>query len=429
MADLLKNVWGGGQKNAPAAQPDSDFADFAGAPDPVPEAAPGVGTPTGTAAVPTTVPFTKWYNVHERHSLSEFKSEGYIIGIAAFIFLLHAFGARRNRSKAKAWIRAHAPVLNKEYALVGFGAVPTVDADIKPDSLIKEKSLFEFASYASGRQNTAFTDIKLTLQKRFNPMVTFAEYLFSFIFEGSMDPPSDYVEVFTYPFDGKEQQTVPRLPASAEIKEGKSAYDAFVWAVVNKSSMQKLREKRYDVSITSTKDTPKLPNWLTVMSESAEITDTLLTKELAAAIENLGDSFEYLIISDQPTDKPTTLDEARTLKRIFLKYRLPSDNNYDSILPLFSYFLRIPDILVESAHFRPEVTKKVRATREGLLKDLKKVAEEEKNEERQLEREKAKKAKRDADLKGLDAKAQKKYLEKEKEKEMRKAAKKQTVRG
>lgn len=46
-----------------------------------------------------------------------------------------------------------------------------------------------------------------------------------------------------------------------------------------------------------------------------------------------------------------------------------------------------------------------------------------------MEREKAKKLKRDLELKSLDAKGQKKYLEKEKEKEMRKSQKKMTSRG
>ena len=87
------------------------------------------------------------------------------------------------------------------------------------------------------------------------------------------------------------------------------------------------------------------------------------------------------------------------------------------------------DILVQTAHFRPEVLRKVRTTRDDAIRKLQKVDEEEKAEERQLEREKQKKLKRDAELKGLNAKAQKKYLEKEKEKEMKKMQKKQTQRG
>jgi hypothetical protein len=41
------------------------------------------------------------------------------------------------------------------------------------------------------------------------------------------------------------------------------------------------------------------------MSESAEITETLLTPELIQAIEQAGNDFEFLIVTDQPIDKPT----------------------------------------------------------------------------------------------------------------------------
>jgi len=112
-----------------------------------------------------------------------------------------------------------------------------------------------------------------------------------------------------------------------------------------------------------------------------------------------------------------------------LRYRLPSSNNYDALLPIFSYFMRLPDALVQSAHFRPEVLKKVRGVRDETVKQIQKADEEGKAEERAAEREKAKKQKREAELGALDAKAQKKYLEKEKEKEMRRSMKKQTLRA
>lgn len=354
--------------------------------------------------------------------------EGIILLISSVIFFLHMVGARRNRSRAKGWIRAHAPILQKEYALVGFGGVPT--EDVNPDTLIKEKSLFEFATYATGRQNTAFTDVKLTLTKKFNPIVNSFEHLAGFFVE-SVPAPKDAVEVLTYPFDGKENLTVPSVPGAAEIraKDGKSTYDGFVWGIVHKDVMRRVRDERYDISLTFTKDNPKLPAWLTVMSESAEITDTLLTPELIAALEAAGDHFEYMIISDQPVDKPLTLEETVPRKRLFLKYSLPSSGNYDTLLPLFSHYLQLPDLLVKVAHFRPEVTKKVRTIREHAISEIKKTAESQRQEELLLEKEKARKAKRDAELKGLDAKAQKRYLEKEREKEMRKNQKRQTQRA
>ena len=124
----------------------------------------------------------------------------------------------------------------------------------------------------------------------------------------------------------------------------------------------------------------------------------------------------------------TRIDETIPKKRIYLSLKLPSAN-YDTIQPIFSYFLRITDQLVDSAHFRPEVMRKVKATREEAIRRIQKVEEDEKNEERALDREKTKKLKRDMALKGLDAKAQKKYLEKEREKELRKGQKRATTRA
>lgn len=114
---------------------------------------------------------------------------------------------------------------------------------------------------------------------------------------------------------------------------------------------------------------------------------------------------------------------------MFLKYRLPSNNDYESLLPIYSYFLRSADVLVQAAHLRAEVLRKVKAARENIAKEIRKADEEEKAEERALERERLRKQKRDAELSALDAKAQKKYLEREREKELRKAAKKSTMRG
>ncbi|XXH04410.1 hypothetical protein Hte_010824 [Hypoxylon texense] len=430
MADFIKNIIGGNKaSDTPAASADSDFADFANAPPPEPAAFQSAsgGAPFGSAA-PTGLPYTKWYNIHERYGLKDFRAEGIILAIIAVIFTLHFIGTKLNRTKAKAWIKAHASILAGEFAIVGFGGVPQADQD--PEKMLKAKSLFEYATYATGRQNVAFMDVKLSLIKRFNPIMTLIETAMSFFLD-SFTAPEDYIEAVIYPFDGKEAQIVPALPGGTELrsKDSKSSFDGFVFAVVNKDRMKQLRDERYDLSITFTKDNAKLPIWTTVMSESAEITDTLLTNELASAITKAGDLFDYLIISDQPVDKPKKMDETIPRKRLYLRYRLPSSNNYDDLAPLFAYFVRISDHLASSAHFRPEVLRKVKAVRDENVKQIQKIAEEEKAEERAAERDRAKKAKRDAELNALDAKAQKKYLEKEREKEIRKSSKRQTMRA
>lgn len=220
----------------------------------------------------------------------------------------------------------HVPAIRSEFALVGFGGYkrgasvngPSDDQEIAntlkgsgvatPSELLKEKTANEFVTYASGRQNVAFTDFKIVLNKRYNPVYLVIEQLFALFFE-SMAPPSEHMEAVVYTFDGKEKEYVPpNVPGSDEISEKpkatNSTYDGFVWAVVNKQSMKKLRDERYDVSLSVTKDHPKLPAWTTVMSESAEITETMLTKDMIDAVERAGDLFEYLIITDQPVDKP-----------------------------------------------------------------------------------------------------------------------------
>lgn len=267
-------------------------------------AIPSQGRTGGSLPVPTGVPYTKWYNVHERYSLNDFQQEGIILIFVVILVLVHLWGTRANRSRAKAWVEAHAPVLEKEFALVGFQE-PGASSDA-PKALLREKSSNQFSTYATGRQNVAFLDIDITLLKRYNPLTWFVEWATSFFIE-SVPTPSEKVEAVLYPFDGKESLTVPGLlPGALEArKESKSSYDGFVWAIVNKDSMKILRDERYDVSLTTTKDHAKLPNWCTVMSESAEITNLLLTPELIKAVEQAGPTFDYLIVTDQPIDRPS----------------------------------------------------------------------------------------------------------------------------
>ncbi|KAL2752466.1 hypothetical protein ACRALDRAFT_1072396 [Sodiomyces alcalophilus JCM 7366] len=433
MANVLNGLFGGAKSSeTPLPSGDSDFADFAEAPDPVPTDTP---TPMGSGAAPaaaTPALASKWYEVHKRHTMDEFKVEGMIIGVCVVLFLVHLVGARLNRNRAKAWAKANGPLLRREFASVGFSDRPAADSTADDaDEVLKEKSLFQFASYATGRQNVAFVDVDLRLVKRFNPMATLSEMVLSFFWE-TMAAPQDVMDAVLYPFDGKESLTVPAVPGTHELrgKEAKSTFDGFVWAIVSKERMRELRDERYDLSITFTKDNSKLPNWVSVMSENAEITEQLLTPELVKAVEAAGDAFEYLIISDQPMEKPRTVEEATAArKRIFLRYTLPSNNDYTPLMPIFEEFTRLADRLVAQPKFRAEVMRKVNKVRDDMTAQLRKEAEAREAEERTQEREKAKKAKRDQELAALDAKQQKKYLEKEREKEQRRMAKKQTIRG
>ena len=215
-------------------------------------------------------------------------------------------------------------MLEQEFALVGFtgqkspsvdevqgsglAKALTLERDV-PHDFLKETSAHEFITYATGRQNIAFLDVKLSLHKRHNPLSMLIELILSFFFESARSP-TERMEATAYAFDGKEKDLVlshaksEQLATDSRAKDAPSTYDGFVWAVVHKEGMRHLRDDRYDLSLTSTKDNAKLPPWATVMSESAEVTDALLTSDLIKAVESAGDSLEYLIITDQPIDKP-----------------------------------------------------------------------------------------------------------------------------
>ncbi|EGX54285.1 hypothetical protein AOL_s00004g318 [Orbilia oligospora ATCC 24927] len=425
--------------SASAISSDTDFADFAASTvESIVNAATSVvasAATGGSDAPPTSLPVRPsifgdehpWYAFWLRVSPKDFITEYFIIGFLTLMVTWHFIGVSVNRKIAKKWILKNVPLLQREYARVGFQRTLTTTEEAKEDvaagkfvgnekDMIREESSQEFVHYTSGRMNVLSTVFNIKLKGRGNPFLWCFEVVTSF-FMDSFAAPSDTVTITTYTSDGAD---------ASKTGGHNSRYDGFVWGVVNKKAMATHRSARYDLSLTKTVDTPKLPAWLTVMTESAEITDTMLTKDLIAAIEKIGNGFQYLAITDQPIDKPTSTSEFdKAKKRIVLHLNIESN---DDTSALMEYFLRLPDFLVANAHFRPEVAKKVRSTRDEERRKLEKAEDDKKAEERQAAKDEKKKADRDAKLRGLSADEQKKFLDKEKEKEMKKAAKKQVRR-
>lgn len=263
-------------------------------------------------------PYTKWYRVWERVTIQDFYTELYILPVIVVIILVNMYGSYLNSKRAKQWMATHLGVLDSEFAQVGFGKrVPSAqDVEDKglakamagvrdvDEGMLKQKAKNEYFTYATGRQNVAHLDLKITLYKRFNPFLWLGEAALSFFFD-SIAAPAERVEATAYVFDGKEKIFAPNAAASG----GKdSSYDGFVFAIVHKDKMRQLREDRYDISLTFTRDHQKLPDWATTMSESAEITEAMLTPELIKAVEECGEDLEALIVSDQPIDAPKKYD-------------------------------------------------------------------------------------------------------------------------
>ncbi|KAF2860367.1 DUF1682-domain-containing protein [Piedraia hortae CBS 480.64] len=422
MAGLFNRVFGG-QSSVSAGNVDSDadFADFAANPAPPSHAAPSAVVATSTSAAaaaaavspgPDAAVYTKWYRVWERTTPADFYQEMAIVPFLLLIILTYLWGSRANRGRAKQWMETHRPIMEAEFAQVGLG---------KGKADLKQKTLSEFTTYATGRQSVAWLDVKLQLYPRYNPSRWFGQWLISFFME-SLPAPTERMEAVAVCFDGKEKTLLPLPPMASKD----SAFDGFVWAIVHKDVMAKLRDERYDVSLTTTKEHPKLPVWTTVMSESAEVTQALLTPELIQAITDTGDDFEALIVSDMPVDAPKTVDDLTPQKRVSLLTKLNASSSASS---LFSYFLRMPDQLVSTAHFRPEALRKVRATRQEELQRIRKAGESEKDVDRRSEAEKRKKEERDRKLKKMSAEEQRKFLEQEKKKEQRKDMARRSMRA
>jgi len=428
MADFVKGLFGGQKPVAAPVAGDEDFADYAGAPDPTPAAissytdAAHVASQTGAAGLGAR-PYTKWYRVWERTTVEDFKLEMYILPFLFLLVLVHVWGTSANRKRAKAWAKAHAPVLQQEFAQVGYQPGEQL---LKPEEILREKKADEFQVYATGRQNVAFVDFKITLVKRFNPFMLLGEYIIPLFFE-SFPAPTERVEATAYVFDGQEAKVAPHYGSGDAKKVSNSSFDGFVFAVVHKDLMKRLRDDRYDLSLTTTRDHAKLPAWTTVMSESAEVTEALLTPELIKAINDAGDAFEALVVTDQPMDQPKTLDDTKPRKRINLALKLQSDST--STLPIFTQFLRLPDHLATAAHFRPEALRRIKQTRDEQIAKIRKVEDEEKAEERKLAADKLKKEQRDAKLGRLSADEQRKFLDKERERDSRKKMKRSTVKA
>jgi len=131
----------------------------------------------------------------------------------------------------------------------------------------------------------------------------------------------------------------------------------------------------------------------------------------------------HLVIT--PTNEGS-LDDLVSKKRLQLNLLV---GNESASKPILSAFLRLPDHLVSGAHFRAEVLRRVKATRDEETKKIRKLDELEKAEGRKTNSDKAKKEEREKKLKGMSADEQRKFLDKERDKDQRKAMGRRTIKA
>ncbi|KAK9369381.1 hypothetical protein V1509DRAFT_620621 [Lipomyces kononenkoae] len=331
----------------------------------------------------------------------------FFVIVVAFV-ALHVAGNSWNKRTATKWMKSQADALRSQFFQVGFdNSVTTMETSQMPVSkYLKRVSPVDYVFYATGRLNISLVQGKISLLTRHNLIMLVLEYALSFLM--STEPPKDVVEFIAKPTDSD-----------------KSSYDGFVFAIVNKEIMKRVREDSYDLSLTKTTDHPKLPVSCTVMSESAEITETLFTPELLDAVKAAESVLQYLVISDLPVDRPKTVEEYVPTKRALLSVKIANTPEQErATTQLLNAFLNTIDFAVAKAHWRPEVARKLKATRDDEIRKLKKIAEEEKAEE--LAKQRAKEKKEQKQVAGkLTAEEQRRAQTKEREKELRKMRTKQ----
>ncbi|KAG6335635.1 hypothetical protein ID866_3451 [Astraeus odoratus] len=214
-----------------------------------------------------------------------------------------------------------------------------------------------------------------------------------------------------------------------------SAVPDFIWAVVRKSELTSIRGQRWDLTFTRTADHPAFGPSLSVLSEFADVTDTLLKLVLPHSSTSfpplVTSALPYLrvfSITDQPEERPTVSAFSTKLKRIVLAFDLPDD--IQNVLPLLEATFVLADTLASGkVAFRHDTRTKIKKVRDDVERAIKEEANKEKREEAADDRRAARRKAEEERIAKLSAAEQKKALERERKRAMKKSAGKLTRKG
>lgn len=335
----------------------------------------------------------------QRLTIYNWKIETFALGVVFIYFILFKVGAAYNNKIAKKFIDAVVPALKENFYQVG----------VTSQQLYAQDDGQHYSLYASGRLRIQSMLAMIELQSRQNLFMWIMELVMSF-FLNSIPPPQDLVTV-EFTFD----------------EEASEKFDNFIWAVVTKDKMNTFRSENYFLSLTKTTESPKLPLQFVFMNEVSDMNEVLYTKKLSDLLQANVSTLKFIAITDQPVEKPVKIAELKPCKRLILQFALSnSDSHIEAIKNLFNYVLNdYLDLIVNRATFRPELTRKVKKTRENEYNKLKKALDDLKREElntKKIEEQKKLKA-------SMTPEEQQKYTKKQQERKQRKQLNRQKVRG
>ncbi|KAG5343109.1 hypothetical protein C0989_000099 [Termitomyces sp. Mn162] len=319
-----------------------------------------------------------------------FQLELYLLSALAVYLAFTYLGIYRNKSKANRW-RVILPDAR-------------VDTNIYvPEDRLTKDGNSDFYTFSTGRRNVASLHTVYTLKPRHDLF----QYLYHFA--------RTLIDLHYRPKDD--------ITLDFKLAPGALPHD-FVWAVVAKDELLSIKQDRWDLTFTKTSENSVLPPSLSVMSEFADVTDTLLKPALVAALKNpnLLPYFRSLSVTDQPRQRPQgPLPLNKRQKHVVLSLTLPDHVEVASGL-LAEIFPFIDSL--NAINLRPETKTKLKKVREELDKSLKADAEREKKEEEQQAADDRKAAKRRLEqdkIAKLPAAEQQKKLEKERKRMLRKS--------
>ncbi|TFY57914.1 hypothetical protein EVJ58_g6728 [Rhodofomes roseus] len=343
-----------------------------------------------------------------------FQNEPYFIaGILLFI-ALYFWGKRVNQSRVNKWFDTHTPLLEAQFSMPipANGLTETPTGSTSPPAVVQSSPCTRPSPSARGTISS----------------------------NTSTNSDGGLMELDYKAADAVELDFTFNAPASA------SAVPDCVWAVIAKDEMKGIRTRRWDFTFTKTTDNPTLPPSLTVMSEFADITTSLL-KPLGAldlpAVLSAPATLKYfrsLSITDQPRTRPSApLPQSQRSKHLILELTLPPPSDAAATLPLLQAAFQLVDAIAGegkasgmrgglAAQLRPETKNKLKKTREEVEKQIREEAKREQREEEEEKRATAKRKAEEERLSRLSAADQKKALDREKKRAMRKSQTRMKVR-
>jgi hypothetical protein len=184
-----------------------------------------------------------------------FITEGFILSFIIIYLSLYLYGSYANRRTASKWFRTHREFYSSQFSKPG------------NESMILDDGPADMFAFSTGRRN-----------------VQSLHTIFTFL------PVHDLFQlVFTYLWTLYDLRYSPSSDVTLDFKLGtKDTHPAgnaqpFIWAIVDKEELIGIKTKRWDLTLTKTQDNASVPKSCVVMSEVADVTDTILKSSAAAS--------------------------------------------------------------------------------------------------------------------------------------------------